>query len=164
MPRRPGGPPPSCREAALALLALRTHARRELERKLGRRGFGKGEIATTLDGLAEIGLVDDGAAAEALVRSEAARGRGRRRVAASLAARGVDPEAAARALAGLDPAEERAALEEALRKRAGRLPPGLTGPERSKKLFAHLVRRGFAPGAVLEALRKEGESADEDEG
>ena len=42
------------------------------------------------------------------------------------------------------------------------LPAGLTPEARSKKLFDHLVRRGFAPAAVLEALRAKGDSFDDD--
>ena len=54
------------------------------------------------------------------------------------------------------------ALDEAFERKRRRLPPGLTPAERSKKLLAHLVRRGFAPAAVLEALRRKGETADDD--
>jgi SOS response regulatory protein OraA/RecX len=66
------------------------------------------------------------------------------------------------ALAALDPADEARSLRLALEKRARALPAGLTRQARSKKLFDHLVRRGFAPSAVLEALRTKGEPTDDD--
>jgi len=38
----------------------------------------------------------------------------------------------------------------------------LTPVSRSRKLFDHLVRRGFDPGAVREALREKGDPTDDD--
>ncbi len=61
------------------------------------------------------------------------------------------------------PEDENEALLAALRKKQRTLPARLTGRERSKKLFDHLVRRGFPPGAVLEALRTKGDPVDDDE-
>src|SRR2546427_235864 len=81
---------------------------------------------------------------------------------AALAARGVPEGERSAALAGIDAEGERARLLEALAKRERAL-GGLTGRERSRKLFDHLVRRGFSPDAVLEALRRKGEAADADE-
>ncbi len=58
--------------------------------------------------------------------------------------------------------DESESLERALEARARRLAAGLTPEARSKKLFAHLVRRGFAPAAVIEALHRKGEAIDDD--
>jgi SOS response regulatory protein OraA/RecX len=66
------------------------------------------------------------------------------------------------ALASLDPAEEAKSLRVALERRERSLPAGLTRQARSKKLFDHLARRGFAPGAILEALRRKGDSTDDE--
>ena len=76
--------------------------------------------------------------------------------------KGVSRKDAEAALAALDPADEVRALLRVLEKRSRALPAGLTGRARSKKLFDHLVRRGFAPSAVLEALRTKGEPTDDD--
>jgi hypothetical protein len=38
----------------------------------------------------------------------------------------------------------------------------LTEAARSKKLFDHLARRGFAPAAILEALRAKGDATDDE--
>ena len=59
-----------------------------------------------------------------------------------------------------DVSDER--LAAALEKRARSLPAGLTPVSRSRKLFDHLVRRGFDPGAVREALREKGDPTDDD--
>jgi regulatory protein len=159
-PRR--RPRRDCRTAALAFLGRRAHPRRELERKLLRAGHEPGEVTRTLDALAAAGLLDEAATAAELARSEAARGRGSRRVAASLRSRGVADADAARALDGLGGTGEAERLSAALEKRRRSLPGGLTPVSRSRKLFDHLVRRGFDPTAVREALGEKGDPTDDD--
>ncbi|MHB1046679.1 MAG: regulatory protein RecX [Thermoanaerobaculia bacterium] len=151
-----------CRTAALAFLGRRAHPRRELERKLLRGGHEAAEVARTLDSLAAAGLLDEAATAAELARFEAARGRGSRRVSAALRSRGVAEADTARALAGLGGESESARLAAALEKKARSLPGGLTPVSRSRKLFDHLVRRGFDPAAVREALREKGDPTDDD--
>ena len=151
-----------CRTAALAFLGRRAHPRRELERKLLRAGHEPAEVERTLDALAGAGLLDEERTAAELARFEAARGRGSRRVAASLRSRGVVEAVAAKALAGLGGESEAARLDAALEKKARSLPGGLTPVSRSRKLFDHLVRRGFDPAAVREALREKGDPTDDD--
>lgn len=56
----------------------------------------------------------------------------------------------------LGKAGEAERLEAELGERARRLATGLTPAARSKKLLAGLLRRGFPPDAVREALRKKG--------
>ncbi|MEO8055892.1 MAG: regulatory protein RecX [Acidobacteriota bacterium] len=150
------------REAALGFLARRAHTRAELRRKLLRKKFDREDVEACLDRFVERGLLDDRATAAALAASRSRAGRGRSRIAAELAAKGIPRRDAEAALAGLDPAEEASALRRAFEKRARVLPAGLTRQARSKKLFDHLVRRGFAPSAVLEALRTKGEPTDDD--
>lgn len=152
----------SCRESALALLARRSHTRRELTTKLRRKGFEAPEIAALLDDLALRGLLDDSKTASSLARSAAARGKGTGRIRAELAAKGVSRSDVDAALSELDPGDEAASLRLALAKKRRSLSSGLTPAARSKKLFDHLVRRGFSPGAVLEALREKGDPADDD--
>jgi len=74
----------------------------------------------------------------------------------------VGQEDAARALSGLGAEDEAARLKAALEKKRRSLPGGLTPVSRSRKLFDHLVRRGFDPGAVREALREKGDPTDDD--
>lgn len=164
---RPGGTSPvrastvSCLEAALRLLGRRNHTSAELRTKLRRKEFPAGEIEGALAALAERGLLDDARAAAGLAEARALRGQGSRRIANELRARGVGEADAAAALEGLP--DEAARLVAALERRARTLPSGLTGRERSKKLFDHLVRRGFPPDAVREALRKKGDAVDDDQ-
>ena len=151
----------SCREAALAYLARRAHARRELARKLRRKGFEAAEVEQVLDALTAAGLVDDAATSDALARSRTGRGMGRNRIASELRSRGLGRDDIDGALAKIPAEDERAALRGALDRKARTLPVGLTPAATSKKLFDHLVRRGFSIAAVLEVLRKKGESPDD---
>jgi regulatory protein len=150
------------RQTALAVLARRAHSRFELKQKLLRRGFLLPAVESCLDDLTEGGLLDDAKTAASLASWRARTGKGRGRIASELAGKGVSRADTAAALATLDPADEKKALRAALAKRDRAIPPGLTGQARSKKLFDHLARRGFAPAAILEALRTKGDSTDDD--
>jgi regulatory protein len=150
------------RSAALAALARRAHTRRELEQKLVRKGFDRGAIGALLDEFAERGWLNDAKTAAALAASRSRTGRGRSRIAAELAAKGIARADVDAALATLDPAEEAKTLRATLERRARALPAELTRQARSKKLFDHLVRRGFAPAAVLEALHRKGDATDDE--
>ncbi len=143
-------------------MAIRAHTRLEIRRKLLQRAFSEADIEACLDDLAARGWLNDAATAAALASARSRGGRGRNRIAAELASKGVTRSDADAALAGLDPADEARNLRRALDRRARALPAGLTRQARSKKLFDHLVRRGFAPSAVLEALRTKGEPTDDD--
>ena len=162
--RAPGvAPRLSCRDAALAALGRRALTRRELSQRLLRKGYAVDEVERVVSLLVERGLVDDSRTAEQHVRSRASRGVGKRRVAAELVARGVPEGERDVALSGIDAEGERGRLVAALAKRDRALPAGLTGRERSRKLFDHLVRRGFSPAAVLEELRRKGQKLDDHE-
>jgi len=150
------------RSAALAALGRRAHTRWELEQKLSRKGFDRAEIRVLLEDLEERGLLDDAKTSTALAAWRSRTGRGRSRIASELAGKGVSRTDADAALASLDPLDEAKALRAALERRERALPAGLTRQARSKKLFDHLARRGFAPAAILEALRRKGDSTDDE--
>ena len=96
--------PVACERAALDLLARREHSRRELERKLGARGFPDEMIASTLDALEQSGELAAARFTESFIRARAAKGQGPARIRAELAERGIDREQAAELLraAGID--------------------------------------------------------------
>jgi len=96
--------PVACERAALDLLARREHSRRELERKLGARGFPDEMIASTLDALEQSGELAAARFTESFIRARAAKGQGPARIRAELAERGIDREQATQLLraAGID--------------------------------------------------------------
>ena len=87
--------PGACERAALDLLARREHSRRELERKLGARGFAEDLIAPTLDALEESGELASARFTASFIRARAAKGQGPARIRAELAERGIDRDQAA---------------------------------------------------------------------
>ena len=148
-------PRPSAYARAVRLLAARTHFRRELEAKLAARGYPAEEVAEALDRLAAEGYLDEGRAASELVETRLARGgEGRRRLAAELARRGADQDAAEAALAAL-PADDLPAAREAAERWERR------GGGDPAALARHLDRKGFSRRAIVALLRDRGDAAGE---
>ncbi len=145
--RQAGRPRLSTFEAAVALLARRAHATRELERKLAARGHQPAEIEAALTRLAALGHLDDAAFARSLVARRSA-GRGRAAIAAELRARGVARAEADAALAELAPEQLRAAAE-ALAARLLRS----GGADAQGAVAVKLLRRGFDFDTALAAVR-----------
>jgi regulatory protein len=139
------------RAAALRLLGRRDYTRAELAQKLTTRGYPAAAVGDVLARLAADELVDDRRAAGAHVRTASRiKGRGRQRIARELAARGVDEDLAADALAQISPDDERAVLRRLLARSP--LPPHPTPADR-RRLFQRLVRRGFSIDLVARMLR-----------
>ena len=80
---------PACRKLSLDLLARREHSRRELERKLDKRGFPGSLIDETLDELEGTGALSSRRFAESFVTARAGKGHGPLRIRADLSKRGV---------------------------------------------------------------------------
>ena len=96
------------RQIVLRQLTLAPRSRAQLEDKLRQRDCPDDVAAAVLDRLTEVGLVDDEAYAQMLVRSQqAGRGLARRALARELRSKGIDPELAAETLDGIDDESER---------------------------------------------------------
>jgi regulatory protein len=140
----------SLHERALRLLAVRQRTRRELQTRLVRAGFEADDVASELDRLEEVGLVDD--ARFAAEFTEHALGRhleGRRAVAATLSAMGLDRTLIDEALGGAagDEAERLRRLADARAARLHGLPPDTA----YRRLVSFLVRRGHETSAARRA-------------
>lgn len=148
------------REQAVRLLARREHSRRELERKLARRGHDADTVAAVMDGLAAEGLLSDTRFAEAYARSRVERGCGPLRIEAELAERGVAPELA-RPLLDDDADTWLARCREAHARRFGRAPGDLRERSRQSRFLAS---RGFTGEQIRRTLELAGaaEPADSD--
>lgn len=154
------------RDAAERALSRRALSRRELENRLARRGFGPAAAGAAADAMQRLGLLNEAALAEAVVRGMLARKpAGRRLLSSKLARRGVArpqaDEAISRELAGRDLAADALALA---RQRASRLPAGIEPETAARRLMGLLARRGFEAGvcmtAVRRALKERGRGAD----
>ncbi len=154
------------KDRALRLLAVRPRSRRELADRLGRQGVGAEVIRRVLADLARVGLVDDAAFARRRALDRMGRGPvGRRRLEAELLASGVDRRLVAQVLdevyRGADEAE--LALQ-AARNVAARY-RDLPREARLRRLYAYLVRQGFAVEAATgAALRAAGGPGDGEDG
>lgn len=146
--RRPRG---SAKDRALGLLAVRWRSRAELERRLTAAGFGATEIASALDDLERVDLIDDERFAAALVRDRGGRAcQGDRAIRSALRSAGVGAEVAEAAMAAAgDEAERARRLAEG---RAGRL-KGAEPAVAYRRLLSLLLRKGYGPDVAREACR-----------
>lgn len=127
-------------------------ARRDLERRLIRRGHAREAAAAALERAEQAGLLNDAEYARHYVQTRAPRGRGPARLVRDLLARGVARHLADRAVAeqwphGPDP-DVIAALA---RKRAAQL-GDLPRPVLRRRLLAFLARRGYGGHEAVEAV------------
>ncbi len=140
--------------AALRALARRAHARFDLRRRLLQKQHPPGAVDAALDRVSAAGLLDDTRFAVDYAAAKARRGRGASRLVRDLQAQGVDRRVAEDAVRsslaaeGVDPADAVRALAE---KRARQL-AGLPAAVRKRRLVAFLVRRGFNGGEVREVV------------
>ncbi len=145
MARRPVPP----YRKAIELLARRSHFRREIAAKLAQRGYGEDEVESTIERLADEGLVADRQTAREFVRGRLAKKpMGRVRLAAELGRRGVSSDLAAEVLDELYPDDDLA-----LARRAAR---GSRSPE---ALARRLDRLGFTSRSIVHLLREMDEDA-----
>lgn len=150
--------PGTLRELALSYVGrfgtTRAKLRHYLARKLRERGW-EGEDAPDTDAIvermAELGLIDEQAFAEAKVRSMGRRGLGARRVSGALGAAGVEEAVRTEALEGLDAAA--AAEAYARRRRLGRFRADGPGDRvQAQKDMGAMLRAGHGWEAAKAAL------------
>jgi regulatory protein len=124
---------------ALRLLSAREHSRAELERKLARFEEEPGALAKVLDSLAAKDFINEARVVESVLHRRAAK-LGASRIRQELQAKGLEPEAIAKAVAQLRGTElERA--REVWQKKFGTQPQD---PAERGKQMRFLASRGFA--------------------
>jgi regulatory protein len=154
-PADPDADPESvARSIALRMLERQPRTRLELERAMARRDVPPDVAAAILDRFAEVGLVDDGAFAQAWVDSRH-RGRGlaRRALSAELRRRGVDETVLRDAVATVSDDDERAAAL-ALAERKLRTMTALPRDVQMRRLVGMLGRKGFSSGVAMSVVRE----------
>jgi regulatory protein len=154
MPRRAlPAPPPTAYQRALRRLARRDHSVAELRRALLERGHGAEEVEAAVERLRRERYLDDAGFAERFARSRMThQGLGRLRIRQGLRQRGVDRGATEAGIKGaLREVDEREVLD-TLARRYWRQHARVEPARRLPRLWAFLVRRGFAPALVHERL------------
>lgn len=146
----------SLKGRALRLLAGREHSRAELQRKLSAHETEPGELTKALDELEAKGFINEQRVLESVLHRRSAR-LGASRVRQELQAKGLDPQAVAEAVAGLQGSEEARAREVWRKRFAG---PPADAAERGKQM-RFLLTRGFGAEVVRRVVK--GAPADDSE-
>ncbi len=142
------------RTIVLTKLTGRPRSRHELAQALAAKAVPDDIACRVLDRFAEVGLVDDGAFAEAWVRArQARRGLSRRALTHELRAKGVDVAVIQESLARLSPDDEYTAAR-ALVERKLRVTRGLDRAVRVRRLAGVLARKGYPAGLAMQVVRE----------
>ncbi|HEX8847934.1 MAG TPA: regulatory protein RecX [Gemmatimonadaceae bacterium] len=144
-------------DRAVAMLAARGRAARDLERTLVRKGESPELARKAVERLTAQGFLDDAAFARSFVRAKSGNaGLAKRRLEQELGRRGVDRAVVSDAIEEVFAEEDRdevAAAEQLARKRSRSI--GDADPLASRRrLYGFLARRGYSPDVIQSALSK----------
>jgi len=129
----------AARVKAVQITGKRNLSRAELMKKLSEKGFSEEDSSAAADWLCEMGVLDDTAYAELLVRHYRAKGFGDLRVREELRRRGIDRDLIASVLEENPQDPQNAVIEFLLQKLRGKA----LDEESKRKLSAALMRRGY---------------------
>ena len=158
----PGGPEQDrepdqhqvARQIVLRQLAMAPRSRAELAQKLAQRDCPADVAAVVLDRMTAVGLIDDEAYAQMLVRSQqAGRGLARRALARELRKKGIEEHLAEEALATISDEDERDRARALVDKKV-RAMHGLGIDVQTRRLAGMLARKGYSPGVTYAVIRE----------
>ncbi|MGW7170397.1 recombination regulator RecX [Streptomyces sp. NPDC054884] len=163
-----GDPAERARAICLRLLTGTPRTRKQLADALHKREIPDGVAEEVLSRFEEVGLINDGAFADAWVESRHhGRGLARRALAQELRTKGVDPELIEEAVGRLDSEQEEETARELVARKL-RATCGLDRDRRLRRLAGMLARKGYPEGLALrvvrQALEEEGEDMESLEG
>jgi regulatory protein len=142
------------RQIVLRQLAMAPRTRAELAQKLAQRDCPADVAASVLDRMTEVGLIDDEAYAQMLVRSQqAGRGLARRALARELRKKGIEEHLAEEALATISDEDERDRARALVDKKL-RAMHGLGIEVQTRRLAGMLARKGYSPGVTYAVIRE----------
>ncbi|OIJ64658.1 recombination regulator RecX [Streptomyces mangrovisoli] len=160
----PADPVERARAICLRLLTGTPRTRKQLADALRKREIPDEAAEEVLSRFEEVGLIDDGAYADAWVESRHhGRGLARRALAQELRTKGVDSALIDEAVGRLDSDQEEETARELVARKL-RATRGLDRDKRMRRLAGMLARKGYAEGMALrvvrQALADEGEETD----
>ena len=137
-----------CREAALTLLDAAARSSGALARRLVDKGFDTNVVDQVVDRLTRLGLVDDQAYAQDLLRSCLHRTMGERGVLSEMTRKGLDPGLAAQVVA--QASREGLFVDSAyeLGRKVARKTAGLDLKVRKRRFWSAGSRKGHSPGLL----------------
>ena len=141
------------RQIVLRQLAMAPRSRAELRQKLAQRGCAPDVAEGVLDRMTQVGLIDDEAYAQMLVRSQqAGRGLARRALARELRTKGIEDQLAEDALASISDADERDRARALVDKKL-RAMHGLGIEVQTRRLAGMLARKGYSSSVTYAVIR-----------
>ncbi|MFG2465525.1 recombination regulator RecX [Streptomyces canus] len=160
----PADPVERARAICLRLLTGTPRTRKQLADALRKREIPDDAAEEVLSRFEEVGLINDGAFAEAWVESRHhGRGLARRALAQELRTKGVDSTLIDAAVSQLDSNQEEATARELVDRKL-RATRGLDRDKRLRRLAGMLARKGYSEGMALrvvrQALEEEGEETE----
>jgi regulatory protein len=142
------------RQIVLRQLAMVPRSRAQLEQKLSQRGCAPDVAAAVLDRMTEVGLVDDEAYAQMLVRSQqSGRGLAKHALARELRTKGIRDDLAHEALASISDSDERERARTLVDKSL-RAMHGLGIEVQTRRLAGMLARKGYSSNVSYAVIRE----------
>ncbi|MFF5573295.1 recombination regulator RecX [Streptomyces luteogriseus] len=158
----PGDPVERARAICLRLLTGTPRTRKQLADALRKRQIPDDAAEEVLSRFEEVGLINDGAFADAWVESRHhGRGLARRALARELRTKGVDSTLIDEAVSQLDSEQEEETARELVARKL-RSTPGLDRDKRLRRLAGMLARKGYPEGMALRVVRQALEEEGED--
>ena len=147
----------SAKVTAANIIGSRALSKKELTRRLVKKGNEEADAQAAADWLEDIGAVNDASYAASLVRHYGGKGYGPARIREELRRRGVDRELWDDALEEMPDSEE--ILDQLIQKRCR---GDLSDPKERKRTCDALMRRGFSWGEVKAAMGRYAEMVEDD--
>lgn len=158
----PGDPVERARAICLRLLTGTPRTRKQLADALRKRQIPDDAAEEVLSRFEEVGLINDGAFADAWVESRHhGRGLARRALARELRTKGVDSTLINEAVSQLDSEQEEETARELVARKL-RSTRGLDRDKRLRRLAGMLARKGYPEGMALRVVRQALEEEGED--
>ncbi|MFG2474410.1 recombination regulator RecX [Streptomyces fagopyri] len=158
----PGDPAERARAICLRLLTGTPRTRKQLADALRKREIPDEVADEVLSRFEEVGLINDGAFADAWVESRHhGRGLARRALARELRTKGVDSTLIDEAVGQLDSEQEETTARELVTRKL-RSTRGLDRDKRLRRLAGMLARKGYSEGMALRVVRQALEEEGED--
>lgn len=142
------------RKIVLRQLTGAPKSRAQLEEALRKRNCPNNVAEHVLDRMTDVGLVDDQAYAQMLVRSkQVGRGLARQALARELRTKGIDDETAKATLDGIDIEDERTRARRLVEKKLKSL-HGLDATVQTRRLAGMLARKGYPSSMAFAVIRE----------
>jgi len=140
------------RKYAFLLLKFRLRSEKELYGRLKRKKFEEEIITETLFFLKNKGFIDDKIFAKAWAESRIKRPLGLQRIKQELILKGVDKEIIARQISEIKKNYPEAEIVSRIAKERFNRLKNSDPRIASRRVYAHLLRRGFSPDIVMDAI------------